>query len=357
MCDASIKRGTLQGRSITYISKTWSLTQSWRGFFSEVCLYIAAVLPLSDIAVEMMLYSHSSYLRSLQGIFVPRIIGLYLVDGAISVAMELPSSSFWVEASEDMSGHLKRKCIAAFDAIHEQGVLHDDVELRHMLISADGHITIIDFQESRALNPIPEIGLKQATEADLRLEKRKAKFKLAYEDSRQREVEKRIRVLGRRRKLAERNMRLKRGEPVEPIETIEPEDPDDVLNPIVNSTIWTDCWVGQDEIDPECYIVPGQVDADVNAAVQAFLGDELDRQESEKARLVACASTKGAALSEPPVLLPTASATPSTSTSQLQTPSPSPPNSSNKRKRDDAEVDEEQGPPVKKIQLPRDDPA
>ena len=307
----------------------------------------------------MTLYSQASYLRSLQGTVVPRIIGLYLVDGAVSVAMELPSSSFWVEASEDMSNHLKRKCIAAFDAIHAQGVLHNDVELRHMLISAEGHVTIIDFQMSRALDPVPEVGLAQATEADIRLEKRKIKFKLGYEDCRQREWDKRARVRGRLQKLQDRAVKLQRGEPVDPIETIEPEHPDDVLNPIVNTTIWVDCWVGQDETFPECYIVPGQSEEIANASIQAFLGDELDRQESDKARAAAAAA---AAASTEPVTTPpsvTSSSTlaaPSTSSTQLHTPSPSPPATSSKRKRDAVEdSEEEQAPPAKKVQLPKED--
>ncbi|KLO13775.1 hypothetical protein SCHPADRAFT_798816, partial [Schizopora paradoxa] len=104
MCEAFIKQGRIAGREITYISKTWILDQRWEGFFSEV--------------------------RAV----VPTIIGVYLIDRRISVAMELPHSSFWVEATEDMSVVLKRKCISALDKIHERGVLHGDVELRHMLV-------------------------------------------------------------------------------------------------------------------------------------------------------------------------------------------------------------------------------
>jgi len=36
MCEAFIKRGSIAGREITYISKTWILNQRWEGFFSEV---------------------------------------------------------------------------------------------------------------------------------------------------------------------------------------------------------------------------------------------------------------------------------------------------------------------------------
>lgn len=41
---------------------------------------------------------------------------------------------------------MKVQIIAAYDAIHSQGVLHNDVELRHILISDEGTVQIIDWQ-------------------------------------------------------------------------------------------------------------------------------------------------------------------------------------------------------------------
>ncbi|KAH8110670.1 hypothetical protein DFH11DRAFT_1801994 [Phellopilus nigrolimitatus] len=268
MCEASIKQGTIRGRRITYISKTFE----WDGFFSE-----------------MALYSHPAYLRPLQGIVIPTIIGLYLVDGAISVAMELPSSSFWIEASEDMSDHLKRKCIAAFDAIHDRGVLHDDVELRHMLISKEGDVTIIDFQESRALNPIKDVNLKAATEADIRLEKRKVLFKLNFGEAREDEKEKRSRVYEkralnkqRRERRAVHRAQVAKGEILPPLDgdESEPDDPDDILNPIIEPHIWSDYWIGED-FDPDCYVVPGQDEEKVCAMLDDFILKEIERQEED----------------------------------------------------------------------------
>ncbi|KAI5119064.1 hypothetical protein M0805_001523 [Coniferiporia weirii] len=285
MCEAYIKQGTIQGREITYISKTWLLCQEWEGFFSE-----------------MALYSHPSYLQPLQGSVIPAIIGVYLVDGAISVAMELPSSSFWIEASDDMSDHLKRKCIAAFDMIHDCGVLHNDVELRHMLISAEGDVTIIDFQGSQALKSIEEVGLEAASEADIRLEKRKVMFKLNYGNARINENEKRKRVFEReKRNIRRRRRRVQAaaqaggGGSITPLgdDESDAEDPDDVLNPIVESHIWFDCWVGED-FEPVCYIVPGQVDSEVRKALQEFAFKEFERQQKGKAT-----EFKGSVLAEP----------------------------------------------------------
>ena len=163
----------------------------------------------------MALYSHPDYLQPLQGAVIPTIIGVYLIDRRISVAMELPHSSFWVEATEDMSIALKRKCIAALDRIHERGVLHGDVELRHMLVNAEGDVTIIDFQMSQALRPIKEVGLEACTVADIRVEKRKVLFKLNYGDAQEYEHAKRRRVNAlNARNLRRRERRFHSSEPV-----------------------------------------------------------------------------------------------------------------------------------------------
>ena len=126
----------------------------------------------------MALYASPTYLRTLQGDVIPTIIGLYLVEGKISVAMELPHTSFWIEASPDMPDSIKKKCIEAFDKIHAFGVLHNDVELRHMLISAEGNPVIIDFQLSQAVKPLSELGVAACTEEEIKLEKRKVKLNL-----------------------------------------------------------------------------------------------------------------------------------------------------------------------------------
>lgn len=149
----------------------------------------------------MALYAHPDYLQPLQGSIIPTIIGVYLVERRISIAMELPHSSFWIEATEDMSDSLKRKCISAFDRIHERGVLHGDAELRHMLINAEEDVTIIDFQLSQALRPIKEVGLEACTQEDIRLERRKVLYKLNYGDAYAYENLKRKRVYEK----AERN--------------------------------------------------------------------------------------------------------------------------------------------------------
>ncbi|KAJ7777702.1 hypothetical protein DFH07DRAFT_702722, partial [Mycena maculata] len=72
-----------------------------------------------------------------QGCVVPVIINVYSSTGTVSVAMEPPHPSFWLEVSLDMPRVLKKCCIQAFEKLHEDGVYHGDIELRHMLIGAD----------------------------------------------------------------------------------------------------------------------------------------------------------------------------------------------------------------------------
>lgn len=275
------------GKCLKIVFSRWLHSQNWEGFFSEVRTFFFTFLIhfiLTYCGLQMTLYADPSYLRSLQGKVIPEIIGLYLVDGAISVAMELPSSTFWVEASDDMSDHLKRKCIAAFDEVHSRGVLHDDVELRHMLVSAAGEVTLIDFQMSRARKPKYEVGLQRATESEFRLEKRKVLYKLDFDNARWKENAKRTRVMTRRERNDERRRRRKHlpsGTKPGPEDEYELDDKDDIINPIVDDMIWLRLWIG-DEFIPSCYVVPGQDEQKVDAMLKDFAMQEILRLEEEE---------------------------------------------------------------------------
>lgn len=69
------------------------------------------------------------------GICIPTVIGAYATTaGRITLAMEPPHHIGWHEADPYASLELKDKIVEAYRKIHAQGVLHNDVELRHMLI-------------------------------------------------------------------------------------------------------------------------------------------------------------------------------------------------------------------------------
>ncbi|KAJ7275317.1 hypothetical protein B0H12DRAFT_1086722 [Mycena haematopus] len=225
----------------------------------------AAGLPFRESEPSLALYKLQ--LKSLQGRVVPTIINVYSCLGAVDVAMEPPHHSFWIEASADMPHVLKKRCVEAFEKLHSAGVLHGDIELRHMLFGGDARVTIIDFQASRALEPNPEVGLAAATPDELRLEMRKVKFKLDYEDARAREDEKLMRAA----RLARRNQKGR---------TLEEPLPEDVVDPPIDSRVWNLEWVGA-PVNPTRFIMPGQSAEDIERAVEDFL-DVLELLEKER---------------------------------------------------------------------------
>ena len=183
---------------------------------------------------------------------VPRIINVYIEPGYVNVAMEPPHECFWIESSPDMPNVLKRRCVEAFEKLHAQGVLHGDVELRHMLINADAKTTIVDFKAGATCVPLEnvdmeEVGLRKATPEEFRLEMRRVKFKLDYDGAREKERQKRL--------------RKKLGELME----------EDALDPPVDSHVLNFHWLEGCERPPARFVVPGQTREQVALAVKRFL--------------------------------------------------------------------------------------
>jgi len=148
---------------------------------------------------------------------------------------------------------LKHRCVEAFEKLHAQGVLHGDVELRHMLINADAKTTIIDFKAGATCVSLEnvdmeEVGLRRAIPEEFRLEMRRVKFKLDYDGAREKERQKQL--------------RKKRGELRE----------EDVLDPPVDSHVLDFHWLEGCERPPTRFVVPGQTKEQVALAVKRFLG-------------------------------------------------------------------------------------
>ncbi|KAG9049535.1 hypothetical protein FS837_010015 [Tulasnella sp. UAMH 9824] len=156
------------GERFDYIAKRWSVWAEWRGFFAEIYLYAS-----------------SKHLRTLQGDCVPYFIGIHnVLGGYISFAMEPMDQTGWNEAHPRMSYRLKEMVVKAFEKLHAKGVLHNDVELRHILISdTQDKVMIIDFQESKSLNPCDDVGLRECTQADLDQEMNKVKDMIDWDGS------------------------------------------------------------------------------------------------------------------------------------------------------------------------------
>lgn len=198
-------------------------------------------------------------MKILQGHVVPHLIGVYVNPVSFTIAMELPHSTFWMEASSDMPDILKEQCIAAVRKIHSCGVLHNDIELRHMLIGADGKVTIIDFQESRALLPNSAVGLEKAEPRELELELRKVKFKLDYKGAR--EVE-----FARMRRAIEASKPRKAG--IADSESTGQLDEDGV--PLPDFEEWRQRWLPALYAEKKRIVVPGQDAEKVKLAERQF---------------------------------------------------------------------------------------
>ncbi|KAF5382971.1 hypothetical protein D9757_006362 [Collybiopsis confluens] len=250
MCSTFFNRGRIADRVFKYICKSWNTNMHWdNAFYSELALY-------------------KKQLKPLQGRCVPHIINIFTGPASLNVAMEPPHSSFWIEASADMPLQLKKLCVDAFAEIHARGVLHGDVELRHMLISGDAKVTIIDFQESAALEPNEKVHLRGALPGELRKEMRKVKVKLDYLGAKTYEGERRERSLKRISHNAEERRKANLNSGYEPQLEQEPEE--DVADPpVLEKQEWED-WIAAPDA-PRLFVVPGQSLDHRKSAYEAFL--------------------------------------------------------------------------------------
>ncbi|KIJ68244.1 hypothetical protein HYDPIDRAFT_24542 [Hydnomerulius pinastri MD-312] len=313
-CSASIDSGSIDGKEVKYICRRWKTsTQSeWFGFYSELALY-----------------KSDQYLKPLQGDVVPHIIGVHVLPEAISVTMEMPNSSFWMESSPSMPDVLKEMVIAAFEKIHAQGVLHGDPELRHMLIGADGSVMIIDFGMSRANRAHESVSIDKAEPEEFRLEMRKVKYKLNYMGARKKEKEKvdeYLRRVRRNQKILDLWERRSRGERVGPIPPFE-EDPGEYkLDPPVNAQDFQEDWITASDDRPIRIVVPGQTTDQVANEVQTFIRILVEMQSIPP--VLYCDSARSARLkrklSSESVSISTSSPTSGQSPSKRAHPPPSP---------------------------------
>ena len=88
---------------------------------------------------SIYLNATTKYLRPLQGDCIPWVIGVYHCNGGrIGVAQDLPHPKRWREADMFLEEVHKEAIIAAYQKLHDRGILHGDVAYRHMLIGDDG---------------------------------------------------------------------------------------------------------------------------------------------------------------------------------------------------------------------------
>ena len=264
----------------------------WNGFYSEVSTQEASCASLRILNdLQLALYKSARYLLPLQGDIVPHVMGVYTRPGKIDIIMDLPHPVFWIEASPSMPMVLKDRVVEAFQKLHERGVVHGDVALRHILIGADARVTLIDFQASRADDPNEDLGLSASYPGDKALEMRRVKFLLNMDNARKKEFRKSKAALKRTIRNRERERRrqelLKHGITVGlPLD--EPEPLDDIKDPPIPLDELERYWMEDANDDPRRFVVPGSSDSDVAGAISSFLQCIQDMEGADCGWSVVC---------------------------------------------------------------------
>ncbi|KDQ63820.1 hypothetical protein JAAARDRAFT_203206, partial [Jaapia argillacea MUCL 33604] len=288
MATASVKKGFLGGKSVKYISKSWKLSNQaqWEGFYSELALY-----------------KSEKYAKALQGTVIPALIGVYVLPMEINIAMEPPHPVFWIEASQHMPEVLKERCIDGLKALHARGVMHGDVENRHMLIGPDLKVTFIDLNRGKATVPHEDVGLEKAEPADFALEMRRLLYKLDYNGMRAFERNRALRVWDRQERNEERAKRRQKykvlGANFLDISDDEEEE-EDPTKPTPEPGIYQAYFSHTDNCHPLKVVMPGTTKEEYDKALREFM---TNLAEAETKRLMGLAK-KGSApcpIHPPPV--------------------------------------------------------
>jgi hypothetical protein len=201
-------------------------------------------------------------------------MGVYTRPGKIDIAMELPHPVFWMEASASMPVVLKDCVVEAFRKLHEQGIVHGDVALRHILIGADARVTLIDFQASRADEPNEKLGLAMAYPGEKDLEIRRVRFLLNMDNARKKEFKRSkaaLRRSERNQRREQRRRELLRHGITTGLPADEPEPLEDINEPPVPLDELERYWMEDANDDPRRFIVPGTSESEVAEAISSFL--------------------------------------------------------------------------------------
>ena len=211
-------------------------------------------------------------------------MGVYTGPGKIDIAMDLPHPVFWMEASASMPVVLKDRVVEAFQRLHERGIVHGDVALRHILIGADAGVTLIDFQASRADDPNEDLGLEGTYPGEKDLEMRRVKFLLDVDHARQKEFRKSKAAhkrSARNKARAQRRRELLRHGITTGLPMDESAPLADIHEPPVPLDELERYWMEDANDDPRRFIVPGSSETEVARAISSFLQQIRDMEASD----------------------------------------------------------------------------
>ena len=211
-------------------------------------------------------------------------MGVYTRPGKIDIAMDLPHPVFWMEASSSMPAVLKDRVVEAFMKLHERGIVHGDIALRHILIGADARVTLIDFQASRADDSNEDLGLEGTYPGEKELEMRRVKFLLNVDNARQKEFRKSKAAhkrFARNTARAHRRQELLRHGITTGLPVDESVPLADINEPPASLEELERYWMEDANDDPRRFIVPGSSETDVARAISSMLQQIRDMEESD----------------------------------------------------------------------------
>ncbi|KAL1745284.1 hypothetical protein HDZ31DRAFT_73666 [Schizophyllum fasciatum] len=242
---------------VQLMAKTWLRDKEWKGFFSELYLY-------------------KTQLRPLQGIVVPNVITVATNLEGILVAMEPPHSSFWMTASPDMPVALKKRCVRAYELLHARGIAQTTVSLENILIGGDGRVTLTHFHHARGACANKAVELRAAAPKDTRLEMRRVRYLLDFEDAR--EVEEERHARSRARHARNQDELAKAQMDFHYVPQINRGSKEERLNPPFESDSFQRLKAGLRAYTPKRFVMPNQSAEELARNVRAFLKlvDEMD---------------------------------------------------------------------------------
>jgi hypothetical protein len=136
----NLKTSYIDEKKVVYISKLYVAQAQFPRIYVHTSPCRASVWDSYKLFFSSLyLNASSKYLRPLQGDCVPWIIGVrHCPGGRVGVAQDLPHPKGWREADMFLEESQKEAIIAAYQKLHDRGILHGNVEYRHMLMGDDG---------------------------------------------------------------------------------------------------------------------------------------------------------------------------------------------------------------------------
>jgi len=198
---------------------------------------------------------------------VPNLISVRSGPDTFNLGFELPNQPFFIEPSADMPDALKRRTIKTLEKLHAEGVCHKGLNLDNIMIGADGKIYIYNFHYARYINEKPPLHLLEATEFDFALELRRLKFKLDYENAREKEKKRLADVVNRERR-NDIELKKARDNPFYRPRIIKPGRDEALVPPLDLSRF--EGWFSDLDREPRKFIMPGQRAEDFERALKDF---------------------------------------------------------------------------------------